>query len=348
MLKEFALEVGFRAGLFRMTQLALGRRQAVILTFHRFAGDGQGHPRGLPIRRFERYLEYLTRRYRVISLADLCGDLRRGRVKPFSVAITVDDGYHEVSSLVAPLLRRHGVPATFFVVTGLVDRRLWLWTDKFRFVFDNAPESVIEVMSEGASRRIEIRGAGDRLKYADRWREHAKRLPLPVRDELLERLARAWGLVIPTEAPREYRAMTWSELKALAADGFDIGAHTSTHPILSRIPTACLDEEIAECKRELEARLGSRVPHFAYPNGKGDDYTTEAVEAVERAGYEAAVTAIAGGNTPAASIYKLPRIDGGVDDLAHFAQAVSGFEQMKVDTRVGFRGGHGRPASVGS
>src|SRR5262249_42695010 len=159
------------------------------------------------------------------------------------------------------------------------------------------------------------RETDDRAWHADRWREHAKRLPLDERDELLTTLSRTWGLEIPTEPPAEYRAMTWAELKALAAQGFDIGAHTRTHPILSRIPRARLADEILGCKQELEARLGTSVRHFAYPNGKADDYTRDVLDAVREAGYEAAVTAIAGVNTPDVPLYELFRIDGGAEDL---------------------------------
>src|SRR5262249_2639992 len=155
---------------------------------------------------------YLTRRYRVVSLGELCGELRRGVVTPHTVAITIDDGYHEVASLVAPLLRRYDAPATFFVVSDLVDGRLWLWTDKFRFVFDHAPAGLIHVKTGAGVQRIEIRETDDRAWHADRWREHAKRLPLDERDELLTTLSRTWGLEIPTEPPAEYRAMTWAEL----------------------------------------------------------------------------------------------------------------------------------------
>src|SRR5262249_25377743 len=145
MMKRLALHLAFRAGVFRTTQIALGRGQASILTFHRFTGDGQGHRRGLPVRRLEGGLRYLPPRYLVLSLLELCGELRRGVVPPHPVAITIDDGYHGVASLVAPLLRRYDAPATFFVVSDLVDGRLWLWTDKFRFVFDHAPAGLIHV-----------------------------------------------------------------------------------------------------------------------------------------------------------------------------------------------------------
>ena len=67
--KQAALQVGFRAGLLRLMQLAR-RREAVILTFHRFAGEGTGDPSGLPVAKFAAYMEYLARCRRVVSLPD--------------------------------------------------------------------------------------------------------------------------------------------------------------------------------------------------------------------------------------------------------------------------------------
>ena len=134
--------------------------------------------------------------------------------------------------------------------------------------------------------------------------------------------------------------MSWAELRTLAQEGFDVGAHTRTHPILSSIPAAGLLTEIGDCKRHLEWRLGAPVPHFAYPNGKREDYTPEVVRAVARAGYRAAVTAIPGGNTAATSRFELYRVDGGAPDLAHFAQSVSGFEEVRLGRRPSGRREH--------
>ena len=333
MLKRAALEIGFRTGLFRLTQLAV-RHRPMILMFHRFAGDGHGHPLGLPIDRFARFLDYLTSRYRVVRLDELTHELARGAVKPSTVAITVDDGYHEVLSLVGPLLRRYRVPATFFVVNDLVAGRLWLWTDKFRFVFDHAGDGVIEFRHRGAIHRIEIHDPVDRFRQAEAWKGYAKRLPIAERDELLGALGAAAGVTLPPTPPPEYRAMSWAELRELVRDGFDVGGHTRTHPILSRIPARELDGEIAEAKEEMERQLGVAVRHFAYPNGTPEDYTAETVRAVAKAGYRAAVTAIAGANTPATSPLELHRVDGGAPDLAHFAQSVCGFEQARLGTRA--------------
>src|SRR5205823_14531932 len=121
---------------------------------------------------------------------------------------------------------------------------------------------------------------------------------------------------------------------ALAAEGFDVGAHTRTHPVLSRVPPERLQDEIGGCKEHLERNLGSPVAHFAYPNGRRQDYTPQAVEAVARAGYVAAVTTVAGSNTPATPLFELHRIDAGDEDLPHFAQSVSGLQRLRTSVRT--------------
>ena len=333
-LKRVALEVGFRAGLFHLVQRALRRREAVVLTFHRFSGNGEGHARGMPIQRFTEYMKYLTRHYRVVSLRTVTEELGRGVVRPYTVALTVDDGYHEVFTLAAPVMRRYGVPASVFVISDFTDGRGWPWTDRFGFVFDQAPRDRLAFTHRRAVHVLELQADADRRRAEAHWLEYAKALPVGERDELLDAIAAAGGVEIPVAPPREYRPMTWSELRALAAEGFDVGAHTRTHPILSRVGPEQLRAEIEGCREQMEQRLGFPVLHFAYPNGRREDYTPEAVELVARAGYRAAVTCVAGGNTPSTSLFELRRVGAAVEGLARFAQSVSGLEEVRLGARA--------------
>jgi len=321
--KELALNIGFRMGYLRFRQL-VRRQQALILMFHRFGDEGRGDPRGLPIRRFEAYMKYLTDRYRVISLGDLIRDLRRGGPASNTAVVTVDDGYDDVFSLAVPVMRAYGIPASIFVVSGFVGGRLWPWTDHFRFVFDRAPRRPVTFKHRDATHTIDIRNESERRRAEEHWREHAKTLPVAERDDLLGAIAEAYGIEIPTTAPAEFRSLTWTELRTLAAQGFDVGAHTRSHPILSQVGSERLRDEIHGCKEEIEGSLRHPVPHFAYPNGRREDYTREAAAAVASAGYEAAVTAVPGNNTRRTSMFELLRVPGGSHNLARFAQAISG------------------------
>jgi peptidoglycan/xylan/chitin deacetylase (PgdA/CDA1 family) len=341
--KQVALQVGFRAGLLRLVRRAR-RHDAIILTFHRFSGDGQGSPRGLPIHRFVEYMQYVAGRCRMVSLHDLAQQLRRGTVRPSTVAVTIDDGYEEVFSLAAPVLRTCGIPASIFVVSDFVDGRLWPWTDQFRFVFDHAPRQPVTFEHRGSPHVVHLGRDEDRQRVRERWVEYAKTIAVSERDDLLGAVAEACGIEIPATPPSGSRPMTWGQLRTLAAEGFDIGAHTRTHPILSRVRPEQIQDEIGGCKEHIERNIGGPVAHFAYPNGRREDYTAEAIEAVVRAGYAAAVTAVAGVNRPETPIFELHRLDANAEDLAHFAQLVSGLELLKTRLRFGLQSpsGEGR------
>ncbi len=86
--------------------------------------------------------------------------------------------------------------------------------------------------------------------------------------------------------------MSWSEVKELDASGFEIGGHSRTHPILTKITDdVMLDHEIREAKQVTEKELGHEIVSFAYPFGMEND---QVLSAVTRAGYIIARTTYSG------------------------------------------------------
>jgi peptidoglycan/xylan/chitin deacetylase (PgdA/CDA1 family) len=55
----------------------------------------------------------------------------------------------------------------------------------------------------------------------------------------------------------EMRPLSWDEIETLRGDGWEIGAHTLTHPVLTTLDDGRLDEELGRSKAALEERLGS-------------------------------------------------------------------------------------------
>jgi peptidoglycan/xylan/chitin deacetylase (PgdA/CDA1 family) len=89
----------------------------------------------------------------------------------------------------------------------------------------------------------------------------------------------------------------------------DLGAHTVTHPILSRVQEkADLRREIEGSKERIEEQTGLSVLHFCYPNGKWQDFDTRVVEMVRHARFETAVTTEPGLNFQGADPLRLLRI----------------------------------------
>jgi len=100
--------------------------------------------------------------------------------------------------------------------------------------------------------------------------------------------------------------MTRTQVEEWLSAGFEIGAHTLTHPRLTSIPLLKAKNEIAGSKRKLEDLFGVPVRHFAYPWG---DYNSAVMDLVEEAGFRTACSCDPGVVTNGVNRFRLPRFD---------------------------------------
>jgi peptidoglycan/xylan/chitin deacetylase (PgdA/CDA1 family) len=84
----------------------------------------------------------------------------------------------------------------------------------------------------------------------------------------------------------ELRCMSWDDLRALAASGWEIGSHTSTHPKLTSLADAELDAELEASKARCEEEIQRPCETLAYPFG---DHDRRVMDHTRAAGYRAAV-----------------------------------------------------------
>ena len=78
------------------------------------------------------------------------------------------------------------------------------------------------------------------------------------------------------------------QLRQLAADPLcTVGCHTCSHPRLSTLADKEQQNELADCKIDLEQLLGTKILHLAYPHG---DYNAETLPIVKELGFTTAVT----------------------------------------------------------
>ncbi len=119
---------------------------------------------------------------------------------------------------------------------------------------------------------------------------------------------RMGGVMVSGEDPAVGALMTWDEVRALAAAGIDIGAHTMTHPHLSQLGEEDQRREIAESARMIAEQLGCAPEAFAYPYGSLADYNAMSVRLVREAGYRYAVSNRYGVNPPSSDRWTLRRI----------------------------------------
>ena len=297
-LKQAAKTAFYKAGGVAMARW-MNRKGLRILMYHRFDDRDA----------LARQCAHLRANYTPVSMAQVADWLWQGAPMPENaLAITVDDGYRDFYQVAWPVLREYGIPATVYLVSDFLDRKLWLWVDQVRWAFAHASTPA----RKGAAYEMV---------------EAAKRIPNTERLQLLATLPGQLQVALPEEAPPEYEPLRWDEVREMVAGGIEFGAHTRTHPVLSRVAGAEeLADEIGGSKRRIEQQLDRPVQHFCYPNGSNEDFTAAAVEAVRAAGYRTAVTTEKGLNYPGANRFELVRI--GVEpglDQDYFERCAAGF-----------------------
>jgi peptidoglycan/xylan/chitin deacetylase (PgdA/CDA1 family) len=230
--------------------------------------------------------------------------VRPGR--PFA-AVTFDDGYRDTAEHALPVLRRHGAPFTVFVAADFADGtgRLW-WVELEEAIarLDRVAVTVGGVrFSAPCGTPPEKAAAFDGLYRL-------------VRSGPEEHLRTTVALLVE-EAGLDPAAITkrlclgWDEIDALAREpGATIGAHTLSHPMLAKWPTAFARREIVESKAIIEGKLGRPVRHFAYPVGDPASAGPREFALAREAGFSTAVTTRPGHLFPGhrAHLHALPRV----------------------------------------
>ena len=96
-----------------------------------------------------------------------------------------------------------------------------------------------------------------------------------------------------------------AQVRRMIARGWEIGAHSLTHPDLRTVEPERLEEEVAGSRAALAAEFGVAIDFFCYPFGRFDATVQAAVRA---AGYKAATTTRRGLASPEDDPYALDRI----------------------------------------
>ena len=291
------------------------RRGLTILLYHGVApkdeAGGIYNYRGKFIspESFEHQLRYLAPRYTILELDDAVTRLQGGTLPKNALAITFDDGYRNFYTHAYPILSRMGIPATMFVATDFVLRKRPLWVDRLEYAIGHG-EAPLE----------------EKKQRDDRLRNELKALSHEDREKRLAQIEHDAGRALTDfeEDRAVYAPLSVYEIREMQEAGMSFGAHTRTHPILSRERPEDAHAEIAGSITELQALMPlSKV--FAYPNGQPGDWTEDNERATEAGGCIAALTTIQGVNTKSTPLYRLKRMAmDATDASAAFASVVSG------------------------
>jgi peptidoglycan/xylan/chitin deacetylase (PgdA/CDA1 family) len=300
---------GMLAGLLRL-RAALRLPVLTVLTYHHVDDPGADSPFDPGVadaspQQFQRQMEVVAKYGTPVDIDQVSRIIVGGeRPPPNPVLVTFDDGYRSCLDVAAPILRRVGVPATFFISTSYIERRRLFWWERISILLARAraagrrdvrlPTLRISPSIDGEFARsvegvprpqqLDVTSPGA-LNVLTSLLKDTRGLKI---EEFLTEFSGACG--VPWDEAEERRLadqliMTWDQVRSLAAAGMNIESHTRSHRVLQTVPSVELHDELEGARRELEAQLGRPVRAIAYPVGRPITATPGLRKAVRDAGY---------------------------------------------------------------
>lgn len=269
----------------RDARVGAGVRRAgstVVLMYHRVLPGGA--PSDWPLKSlvvdaaaFEHQMKWLVERFELCTAHEaICGTAASERPR---AAITFDDGYGDNFVHAAPVLRKFGARATFFVTSGFIGGRRRMWFE------------VAAMLWERAQPRPPL----------GEWMTRFKRMPVKSRNDELAALASPEDWVsTERDAP-----MTWDHVADLQREGHEIGCHSRTHPILTILSPNELRDEVGGGADDLR-RNGVQPKGIAYPNG---DCNPSVIASARDAGLTYGVTTRSGWHRDRSNVFEVNRVD---------------------------------------
>jgi peptidoglycan/xylan/chitin deacetylase (PgdA/CDA1 family) len=240
------------------------------------------------------FLEGLVRRLAraridVVSLDEMHRRFIEGDFKRRFVCLTFDDGYRDFLRWAYPVLRKYKLPFAMYIATSFPDRLGELWWIALEAVV--AQNSRIGMVVNGEDRYFECASVSQKRELYDEIYRYLRSMKTEEEVRHVVRDLCACYRVDVVSFCREL-CMDWAEIVDLAADPLcTIGAHTVNHMMLRKVPSdATVRAEMEMSRAVLEAALGKRPEHLAYPVGDPTSAGPREFRIAAELGFKTAVT----------------------------------------------------------
>lgn len=226
--------IAFFGNLFPLSVLRDGKKYPPFLPFYHIVCDKEPEYIDSYVVRsslkFEKELDYLLKHFKPVDLKTIIQSPQKNLMH-----LTFDDGLKECHSVIAPILKRKGIPATFFVCFGFVDNKE---------LFHRFKRTILTT-------RGLLQPKGEQYFIHE--------------SHLLDEVADKNGLSFTDYLATNQPYMTLEEISSLHSDGFTIGSHSLNHPEFWTLQEDEQYRQIDESMQWVVDRFHPEIKAFSFP-----------------------------------------------------------------------------------
>lgn len=230
---------------------------------------------------FEKCIIHIKKNYEIRIFEELMssGDYKN---KSGYATIMFDDGYKDNIDIALPILEKHNVKATFYIVTNCIEKNIPTWTHILEYCFQNFNPTEINLDFDFLPtelRNVVFDKKTSPLAYARVLKPHLKKLDHSNRLLVLQRIQEIAKI---DELPK--LMMNWGDIKRLISKGHYVGSHTVNHLMLGTITDEkIISKELKESREIIHSKLGFYPKTISYPVGS---YNESTITLSKKIGYQ--------------------------------------------------------------
>jgi peptidoglycan/xylan/chitin deacetylase (PgdA/CDA1 family) len=198
-------------------------------------------------------LEAMLRIFEPISIEDFLA-LDQVKGGKHRMVLSFDDGLAECSQFIAPLLKRKGIPAIFFLNNDFIDNRGLFFRYKASILIEHILKDRLLLIK--AAKYLEI--PEEKVKDAITMINYNQ---VPLLDALSFHLEIDFAVYMRDQPVY----MTTEQVKHLVKLGFHLGAHSSDHSEFFRMEEKMMVAEVSKSMTDIMERFGMKFACFAFP-----------------------------------------------------------------------------------
>lgn len=226
-------------------------------------------------------LSYMDDGYRFVSLDSMVRNLNKMRWpwQKKMVNISFDDGFRDIYEYAYPIFKKYNIPFTIYLTTAFPEGKAEIWWIQLEQLIANNTTLVVQ------DKEYQCRTADEKRQLFNELIQQIYQS-----SDTPSRVFKQWfaGYQIDMAG----LALTWDELAEMLSSGLlTVGSHTQSHPMLTKIPTEEVRQELLESKNLIEQHLSISVNHFSYPHSA---YNMEIANELRLIGYKSATLGYGG------------------------------------------------------
>ncbi len=191
---------------------------------------------------FKNELDFYLKHFTPISLSDLINKNYKQNKNYFFLSF--DDGLREVNDVIAPILIKKGIPATFFINTSFIDNKVLFYKFKASLILDAYLNK--NKIKDNTINKLDIFNN----KYTNTE---------------LNKLAEMFNINFSEFLQKQKPYLTLEQINKLIKQGFDIGSHSVNHIEYNKLSIDNQKVETIESVKFLKENFNILNTAFSFP-----------------------------------------------------------------------------------